>query len=1138
MLNISKKIFLFAVLLYFPLLLSAQTQDRRVLKTKIADILASFPGNDSNHSEKLIRQIYDLQETGIEEMILNMAPTGKGDNTKAEFAISGLSFLVMKEKDEGLRQMVSKAYLRALHKLSDPQLKAFIISQIQIVGKDEAVHDIAKLLTDEDLCDPASNALIQINTATAKEALLNKLLITESTCKYAIVKALGLLRYKEAAGTLNLLTDSNDMILKKLSLYAIANIGDPSSGLVLEKEAALAGYTFNELNATAALFTWAGRMTEEGNIKPVEKLAKNLVKNLHQDNQVHARIAALKLLVSIQNEKALPSLIKASKDKNKVYRVAALELSKLLESDTDKWLKEMQKANPEVKAEIITMLAQRKFKPAYEPVLEALADKDARVRLAAIKSIPYFEAPEAVSKLISILNKGDMEEAEAVKSTLLTMPTDKDFSSQLANAMPSLNFSFSKVVILTVLGDRRMFSENELVLLYATDQDQEVRQAALNALRYLGTKKIRPELFSLLIAAKEEGDIKLIQDAIISSFDRKENDQNLQTVLEQFNEVPQEKQYLFYDLIAYIGGKKALQVISREFHNGDTKNKSAALKALSKWNDASASWELLSVARNSADKEVSEEAVNALIRQVSSISLALQNKYLILRSAMELATNPQQKNMILREIAKCKTFPALLYAGQFLSDIDLKSAAGTAVMEIAFSNKDFNGPQVRALLEKTIDILDGFGSEYNKEAIRRHLKEMPEDPVFSPLFNGKDLTGWKGLVGDPVKRAAMNARTLEREQVKADKAMRESWIVKDGILIFTGHGDNISTVKKYKDFEMYVDWRISEEGDAGIYLRGSPQVQIWDTTMHKVGAQVGSGGLYNNKVHESKPLKVADNPVNEWNSFHIIMKGEKVTVYLNGEKVVNEVVLENYWDRSQPIFSEEHIELQAHGTRVEYRDIYLKELPVFQPFTLSTEERHEGFEVLFDGTGIDRWRGSTEEYLIEEGNLIFRPKDGSHGNLFTKEQYQDFVFRFEFQLTPGANNGLAIRAPLHGDAAYEGMELQILDDTADIYKNLYDYQYHGSVYGIIPAKRGFLKPVGEWNYQEVQVKGRSVKVILNGHVIVNGNLDEATINGTLDGHDHPGLKRTSGHIGFLGHGSIVKFRNIRIKNLSKILSEK
>lgn len=200
---------------------------------------------------------------------------------------------------------------------------------------------------------------------------------------------------------------------------------------------------------------------------------------------------------------------------------------------------------------------------------------------------------------------------------------------------------------------------------------------------------------------------------------------------------------------------------------------------------------------------------------------------------------------------------------------------------------------------------------------------------------------------------------------------------------------------------------------------------------------------------------------------------------------------------------------------------------------LSAEEKSDGFVSLFNGKDLKGWVGNKQSYQVVDGNIKIVPQEGGGGNLFTEKEYSNFNFRFEFQLTPGANNGLGIHSPLSGDAAYQGKEIQILDNTAEKYANLKPYQYHGSVYGIIPAKRGALKPVGEWNQEEVIVQGSSIKVILNGTTIVDGDLKEASKNGTMDGRDHPGLQRTKGHIGFLGHGDVLQFRNIRIKNFGE-----
>jgi hypothetical protein len=502
-----------------------------------------------------------------------------------------------------------------------------------------------------------------------------------------------------------------------------------------------------------------------------------------------------------------------------------------------------------------------------------------------------------------------------------------------------------------------------------------------------------------------------------------------------------------------------------------------------------------------------------------------------LQDKMLVAKNSIEQKRIIAEAARIPGFTSLAFISAYLDNEAVNKEAAVAVTRLALADNTINGSLVRNSLEKALPLITGVDSVILVTKLKAHLKNLPYDYGFEPLFNGKDLTGWKGLVGNPVYRSKQTPAALNDLQAKADAKIKNDWIVQDGLLVFTGHGDNLCTEKKYGDFEMYVDWKITAQGDAGIYLRGSPQVQIWDTSRREVGAQVGSGGLYNNQKNKSIPLVVADNKIGSWNNFHIIMKGDKVSVYLNGILVTDNIVLENYWDRSLPIFIKEQIELQAHGTYVAYRNIYIREIPDNNPVDLSEQEKNEGFVNLFDGTHINQWMGNTAGYVIHDGALVVVPDNGSGGNLYTKEEYADFIYRFDFQLTPGANNGIGIHAPPVGDAAYVGMEIQVLDNEAPIYSALQPYQYHGSVYGIAPAKRGFLKPTGQWNQEEIQVKGSQIKVTLNGTVINEVDIKEATKNGTMDHNAHPGLKRTSGHIGFLGHGDVVRFKNMRIKRL-------
>ena len=503
-------------------------------------------------------------------------------------------------------------------------------------------------------------------------------------------------------------------------------------------------------------------------------------------------------------------------------------------------------------------------------------------------------------------------------------------------------------------------------------------------------------------------------------------------------------------------------------------------------------------------------------------------RLLDLQDQMEIAKSPTAQKEIIIEAGKVNKLGALMFAAKFLETAALQSDAALVVAKLALANPDFKGPMVRPVLQKALTVLRGEDSAMLASKLAYHIKAMPYDYGFENIFNGKDLSGWKGLVANPIARSKMSAQQLMEAQAKADATIKSDWVVKDGLLVFTGHGDNLCTQKQYGDFELFLDWKITEKGDAGIYLRGTPQVQIWDTSRREVGAQVGSGGLYNNQKNERNPKVVADNKIGSWNTFHIIMRGAVVTVYLNGILVTDKVVLENYWDRTLPIFIKEQIELQAHGTYVAYRNIYIRELPSDKPTVLSDFEKQQGFKMLFDGTNLDNWVGNKAGYLLQDGAIMVNPKSAGGGNLYTKDEYADFEYRFEFQLTPGANNGLGIRTPLEGDAAYVGMELQILDNDAEIYKNLKPYQYHGSIYGVVPARRGYLRPIGEWNEEVVVVKGTRVKVILNGETITDADIKEASVSGTMDHNEHPGLKRTTGHIGFLGHGDVVRFKNIRV----------
>jgi len=411
--------------------------------------------------------------------------------------------------------------------------------------------------------------------------------------------------------------------------------------------------------------------------------------------------------------------------------------------------------------------------------------------------------------------------------------------------------------------------------------------------------------------------------------------------------------------------------------------------------------------------------------------------------------------------------------------------------------------------------------------------EVPEG--FHAIFNGQDLSGWHGMPHfDPRDLAKMTPEIRAKQIAEWTEDSRKHWTVENQELVNDGHGAYLVTDGEYTDYELLIDYKTVPLADSGIYLKANPQVQIWDYTEEakfNIGADKGSGGLWNNSAGAAgkDPSELADKPFGEWNSFRIRQIGARTSVWLNGKHVVDNAIMENYFDRESPLFAKGPICLQTHGGEIRWRNIYLREIPAEEANTILAESHAEGFESKFNGTDLTGWAGAKDNYEVVDGAI--RCKAGHGGILHTTEEFSNFVVRLEVKIPPGGNNGLAIRTDGTGDAAYNAMtELQVLDNEDAKYATLDPRQYHGSAYGMAAAKRGFLRTPETWNFQEVTVDGSTIKVELNGNVILNTDL--STVTDFMANSPHPGKDRKAGFFGFAGHNDPVAFRNIRIKKLA------
>jgi hypothetical protein len=365
---------------------------------------------------------------------------------------------------------------------------------------------------------------------------------------------------------------------------------------------------------------------------------------------------------------------------------------------------------------------------------------------------------------------------------------------------------------------------------------------------------------------------------------------------------------------------------------------------------------------------------------------------------------------------------------------------------------------------------------------------------------------------------------------------KQHWSVDNGELVNDGKGAYLTTDKEYGDIDFWIEYKTVALADSGIYLRTTPQVQIWDYTeaggKWKLGADKGSGGLWNNSpgAPGKDPSVLADKPFGQWNKFHIIQVGERVTVWLNDKLVVDHARLENYYNRKLPLLKRASIQLQTHGGEIRWRNIFIREIPADEANQILRQHNAAGFVDVFNGKDFTGWGGPVDQYEVKDGAIVCQPKKG--GTIYTQQEYADFAARVEFRLPPAGNNGLAIRYPGHGDSAYLGMcEVQILDDEAPVYTKLDPRQFCGSAYGMVPVQRGYLRPTGQWNFMEVTVVGPTLRVELNGTRVLDTDLSKVTQ--FMANKAHPGKDRTSGHFGFCGHNDPVAFRNIQIKPLEK-----
>ncbi len=694
----------------------------------VDDLINKLPASSASEGQKIIAQIVKLGPPAYEELSKKLVAPGEGDNSKVRFAMHGLTVYVVRPGAELERRVYVRSLIKALGARDGREIKAFLIRQLQLAGKDDAVEPLSGYLGQETLCEPATQALTRIGTPKAAAALNEALPGASGRHLITIIRALGKLRFKPAAKDMLKHAMSADAITRRTALWALANIGDFSAAGVLKK-AAETKAEYERARATDFYLLFASRLAEAGDKRACAAICRELVKTRTDPRENNVVCAALSTLVSAIGEDAMADLLAAADSKDKEIREAALKLAASIpgEAATAKWASRAKTASPETRAAIVAMLGRRGDKASQSAVLGALKDKEQVVRLAAITSARRFGTQEALTGLFAALGNDNPTDIKAIKRQLSLLPGSKVVSAAvgaLSKVPPR-----SRVALIELLASRKAKEHVDAVFAAASDPDDSVRVAAVKALGSLADEKALPKIVDLLLNARKSAERAAAQKVIVALSGKiADPEKRADAILAALGKTAGEKRALLLHILPHIGGKNALKAIVADAKHADGKVREAALRAMTAWPDADAAPELLNVARTAANATYQVLALRAYIRLTALPSKRPASETLSMyKAAMSAARLPDDRKAVLAGLAGVKDVNALKFAASYLDDKDVAAEAALAAVSIVAPAKDGEkglvGHDVEQILKKVIAVAKDTGIQ---DQAKKYLTSMPK----------------------------------------------------------------------------------------------------------------------------------------------------------------------------------------------------------------------------------------------------------------------------------------------------------------------------------------------------------------------------------------------------------------------------
>ena len=897
------------------------TQDRSGgLDKEIQNILMEFPVQNTADLDKQSLEILHLGKEGILAVCRLLVPSGKSDDSQARFALGGLTTYVCKPGNEDQRKLYAKTIIKALDSSANENVKAFLIRQLQRCGKKESVKVLKRYLSDLKLFDPAVQALLTIRSDEAEMALLSSIKAVPEKNKGAIIKALGELKSQRAVKKILKYssTGTGDTELRNVTLYALANIGDPQTEDVLSKFA-IAADPFERAQAPSLYLLYARSLAERGKKQLCVNICRELIQSYMSPQESHIACAALTTLADVLENKIFEDLLMAMDSPSKEFRIKALELSDRIQDPeaTISWIEKMEISRPEVRAEIIVMLGKRGDSSALPHILAEMKSEAQIVRQAAITAAVELGDRSVLGELWPLLQSHSLEELEVLKQAFLSFPTDL-IAPQTAKILNDVPLP-ARIALIEILAERQAKEYADVVFNLAANEDETLRTAALTALERLSDKEDLSRLVDMLLEATENKEVLLIQNAVVASANLiSDKESRADLLLAALEKSEGDHPLDLLRILPMVGGSKALQCVIEKIQSEDARIQSVAVYSLAKWPDIEALEDVRKVILTTDNPTFRYVSLQGYVRLIQEAERMPEEQYSLLEEVFDAAVEPADKKVIISGLSRVKSEQSLRYVVPFLQDPELQSNAARAAERIALPEEGEEvglvGSEVEAALRQMVDIVE---DQDMGNRIKDYIEVLWKKDGFISLFNGKDLSGWIG-----------NTSGYEADEGKL-------------IVVPDRGGGNLYTERQFSDFILRFEFRLTPGANNGLGIRApldgdaaylGMELQILDNSAEQYKDL--KPYQYHGSIYGVVPAKRGFlNPVGEWNTEEVISKGKRITVKLNGNVIVDADISDAIQDgtldgREHPGLKRDagHIGFLGHGSHVEFSRIWIKEL--------------------------------------------------------------------------------------------------------------------------------------------------------------------------------------------------------------------